>query len=318
MGQLAQDRFRIFVSHKHADERLADVVAEELEGLAPDLISCWVSGQDLLAGADWNRTIKANLAGSHLLLLLFTTPAHTWDWCLFEVGLFMRFFEEDVSSVVCLFEPDGTAPGPLSHVQGVQAEADQLLSRFLEPLCTETWRVSDGWQRGALVPNPDQEQLAKAARRIARAFHKALGGDEPGDSVYSYRPCHRVVLDLEPADRDVEWTGIPLDARVVEGTDDTSSYTLGLFRLHEGKGRRTWRDLVAEVDGEDAPWRHDLDRAFTEGLRSNLWEPSTNTLEAWRPGGGGCRTYLPVLYQIDRRVDDDRPVRATVLLLPIL
>ena len=56
--------------------------------------------QDLSAGVDWNRQTKHNLAESHLLVLLFTTPALNWDWCLFEVGLFTHFEAEDVSSVV--------------------------------------------------------------------------------------------------------------------------------------------------------------------------------------------------------------------------
>lgn len=317
MPRLSQDKFRIFVSHKHSDARLANLVAAELQGLDPERIDCWVSGQDLIAGVDWNRQIKANLAQSHLLLLLFTTPTRKWDWCLYEVGLFMRFDEEDVSSVVCLFDPQGTTPGPLSQVQGVQAVADQILARFLIPLCEETWRVSDGWQKGALIPNPDVDQLAKASKRIAMGFRKALDADDgDGDPVYSYRPCHRVVLDLASVAERANWDGIPIDARIIQGADDTSSYTLGLFRIHEGKGELTWGDLVTEVEGGDAPWRLDLDKAFTESLRSHLWAPSNNTLEAWHPGSSERREYLPVLYEIHRRKKDDRPMRATVLLLP--
>ena len=107
MPRLQQDKFNVFVSHKSDDKELADLVAEELRKLSPDLIQCWVSGQALTAGVDWDRQIKRQLAQSHLLILLFTTPRHTWDWCLYEVGLFVRFEADDVVSVACLFDPNG-------------------------------------------------------------------------------------------------------------------------------------------------------------------------------------------------------------------
>ncbi len=308
----------MFVSHKHADAALASLIGKELEQLGPPgLIEAWVSGEDLTAGVDWSRQIRNGLAESHLLLLLFTTPAHTWDWCLFEVGLFMRFDAEDVSSVVCLYDPAGAPPGPLHAVQGVAAQADQLVSRFLRPLLTETWKVSDDWQRGPLVPEPDPEPLAAAAARIAAKFDAAIeaAGERQREEVYSYRPCHCIVLafdeqDPEPAD------AIPAQAHVVEGPETTSSFTLALFGLHEGRGSRTWGDLVDAVDGAEQPWRRDLDLAFANSLHEQLWKPSTETLTAWHPAAGEQRAYMPILYEIARRHGDGRPVGATLILVP--
>jgi len=320
VARLQQERFQIFVSHKQADADLANVVAKELEGLAPDRIHCWVSGQDLTAGVDWRTKIKTSLAASHLLVLLFTTPAQKWDWCLYEVGLFMRFDEDDISSVVCLFDPEGTTPGPLSEVQGVSAEPKNLVDRFLLPLCTDTWRVSDDWHKGALVPEPDPKQLATASKRIAKAFRTALDSSNEGadDDVYNYRPCHTIVLDLEKVPNEKDWVGIPSKARVIQGDDATSSYTLSLFRVHQRKGERTWGELVHEIEGGKArqPWRKDLDNAFTESLREHLWAPSNEKLKAWHPGSDERRNYLPVLYEVARRQSDDRPMRATIILVP--
>lgn len=216
-------------------------------------------------------------------------------------------------------EPKSRATPPLLPTTGLDKRRSTTTTRCraLEPLCEETWRVSDGWQRGALILEPDADRLAGAAARIAEAFRTSLeAGDESSETVYAYRPCHRVVLDLEQVADATPWSGIPLDARIVQGADHTSSYTLGLFRNHEGKGEHAWGDLLAEVDGADAPWRHDLDQAFVDGLGAHLWDPSRHTLEAWYPGSGEQRRYQPVLYEIERRKQDDRPVGATVLLLP--
>jgi TIR domain len=319
MSRLQQETFEIFISHKLSDRKLAELVAHELDALGGGAIKCWVSGQDLNAGVDWNRQIKDNLAESHLLVLLFTTPALNWDWCLYEVGLFVRFDADDVQSVVCLFDPDGSTPGPLSQVQGVGADVEPMVRLFLEPLCTKTWCMSDDWQRGALVPDVERDLLVAVAERIVAEFTAAIerSSAERRTNTYHYRPCHRIVLDL-PADGDhASWSGIPLDSHVVAGVDDTTSYTLSLFRIHECPEAHTWHELVAEVDGVDAEWRIDLDHNFVNCLAQRLWAPSTAVIEAWEPASDRHRAYLPVLYDVERRNKDHRPVRATILLSPV-
>jgi len=58
---MSQDTFKVFISHKSDDAVLAEAVATELKNLVPDRIECWVSGQDLAAGADWEREIKQTI-----------------------------------------------------------------------------------------------------------------------------------------------------------------------------------------------------------------------------------------------------------------
>ena len=179
MSRLQQEIFKIFISHKLSDKQLAELVARELESLGGGRIDCWLSGQDLSAGVDWNRQTKHNLAESHLLVLLFTTPALNWDWCLFEVGLFTRFEADDVCSVVCLFDPGGLPPGPLNQVQGVSADVTSMVRLFLDPLCTKPWSMSDDWQRGALgsrcragAPGGGRGEHRRRLRRGDRAIER--------------------------------------------------------------------------------------------------------------------------------------------------
>ncbi|HYN35028.1 MAG TPA: toll/interleukin-1 receptor domain-containing protein [Ilumatobacteraceae bacterium] len=317
MPRLQQDTFKVFVSHKSADAELAGRVAEELHNLAPEVLECWVSGEDLTAGVDWDREIKNQLAQSHLLILLFTTPNHTWDWCLYEVGLFDRF-DDDVVSVACLHDPNGTAPAPLSRVQCVRASPDDIAKQLVRPLCTQTWNMSGVWQRGALAPDVSDDDMNAAARRIAEEFNRLLINSKagPGEDVYRYRPCHRIVLDLEHCTQ-TDWShGIPRRARVVEGVDDTTSYTLSLFRAHDGRAAWTWGDLVDEVGGRDSPWLRDLDDSFVQSLTRHLWRPSFEVMAVWQPDSDRRRTYRPSIYEVVRRIGDDKPVEVTVLLVP--
>lgn len=318
MPRLQQEQFTIFVSHKSADKELANLIAAELVKLAPDQIQCWVSGEALTAGVDWDHEIKKQLAQSHLLVLLFTTPEHNWDWCLYEVGLFVRFDAQEVLSVACLFDPDGSPPAPLNQVQCVKATSAEIAKQLVRPLCAQTWNLSDTWQRGALVPDVSDEVVDGAATRIADGFHNTLANSNSSRSadVHRYQPCHRIVLDLEHCARTDTQSGIPRDARVVDGPANTTGYTLSLFRAHVGTPDWTWGDLVDEVDGRDMPWLRDLDQSFVQSLTRHLWSPSMELIEVWQPDSERRRTYRPIVYEVVRRVSDDQPLEATILLIP--
>lgn len=299
--RIQQDRFQIFVSHKHADREVADTVKSELEKLSPS-IRCWVSGQDISAASEWRREIRNGLGDSHLLILLFTTPAHTWDWCLYEVGLFTRFDVDDVSSVVCLFDPSTQTPGPLAHVQGVPAEAVRIQHSLLVPLMRETWRVSDDWLRGPLAPEIDDAELEAAATAIASAFRGAVQGDD------TYHPVHRIVLDL--TDRDCGG-GIPANATVREGVGATTGFTLSLFGRAEGPRPRTWGEIVAAIGGERAQWRRQLDEHFDAVCREDLFESMNEPFATWSRD----RMFRPIISEVRRSRTTGRPTEVTIVLV---
>jgi hypothetical protein len=287
------DVFKVFISHKHEDHALAVEVKKALEGLAsrPKQIDCFVSGVDITAGMDWRREIRSRLAKSHLLMLLFTAPSRNWDWCLFETGLYTRFDKlekSEVSAVVCLFNPSQASPSPLADLQGVPADIDKLRA-FLDLICRETWKISDDWRQGALAPNIEPEKVDAAARSIEKAFR--LSG-----STSTHFPCHRLVLSLSESDNIAN--GIPESARVMQGPNDTSDYTLSLFNLGSGTGRRTWGDLLRAVQGTDTEWRKELDRQFLLALKEELFLPTKNLMRSGGRGRAGGRLYLPILYSV--------------------
>jgi hypothetical protein len=326
MPWIPQDRFRVFISHKHDDHALAMTVRDVLEGLTRDpdrpKVECFVSGADISAGTDWDRRIRRELARSHLLVLLFTNPSRNWDWCLFETGLFTRFDAEEIHSVVCLFGPGQSAPRPLARLQGVPARCDDL-TRFLGQMCRETWLISDDWRLGALAPSVPDDQIDEAARKVTLAFPP--GGAE---SVDLY-PCHRVVLDLTDVPEIKLHQGrIPEEALVVvDGDEVTSALTLALFHFVSGPRRRTWGDLLQALDATSSEWRRQLDRRFQATVDEKLFTPITATLRAWDPGHRQQRIFKPVLYRLHRKpvaggdTSSDgrpRPVGVTIVFDPQL
>jgi hypothetical protein len=314
---IADDVFTVFISHKQDDHALAVEVKKAMEGLSPGSIECFVSGIDISAGMDWRRQIRSVLARSHLLVLLFTSPSNNWDWCLYETGLYTRFDRTEIVAVVCMFNPGQGSPGPLADLQGVPADTDRVRT-FLGSVCRETWKLSDDWRRGALAPEIRDDQLEAAARTIAEAFRRS-------GSASTYHPCHRVVLSLSESD-DIA-SGIPESARVMEGPSDTSAYTMSLFDLAGGTGKRTWGDLLRAIDATEADWRRELDSQFLHALNEKLFAPMEGRMRAGRRNRAARRLYRPAIYSIVRgpavgpALDDAvetvrRPRSVTILLAP--
>ncbi len=288
------DAFQVFISHKQDDHALAVQVKKALQGLAhPKRMDCFVSGIDITAGMDWRREIRNRLAKSHLLMLLFTAPSRNWDWCLYETGLYTRFDKlekGEVGAVVCLFNPAQHSPSPLADLQGVPADADKLRA-FLNVLCRQTWKISDDWRQGALAPDINPKKVDDAAHAIARAF--CLSG-----STSTHFTCHRVVLSLSESDKIKN--GIPETAWVMEGPNDTSDYTMSLFNLGGGTGKRTWGDLLQAVHGTNADWRKELDRHFLLALKEELFPPNMCHMRSGTKSRVGERLYRPILYSVVR------------------
>ena len=311
MARLGDEAFRIFISHKHEDAGLAMVVQRELESLIPRgskdrPIDCFVSGDDILAATDWNRKIKSEMARSHMLILLFTNSSREWDWCLYETGLFAGFDAEEVHAIACIHEDAGEPPGPIGSVQG-GAASKKGVANFLDDLCHRTHQMSDDWRRGPLAKKPvPKARMNDAAEAIVASFKDTLAG-----YTGTYHPCHRVVLDLGTAKQNDRQ--IPVGGRVVVGDHATSTYTLSMFGLARPQDMSTWGDLLDHVGGRRSPWRKDLDRVYARALRCELFTPTTSTFTAWDDMMAQERRYKPILYEVERRFLDDRPIGVTLI-----
>jgi hypothetical protein len=130
-----------------------------------------------------------------------------------------------------------------------------------------------------------------AARAIVEAFRRS-------GSASTYYPCHRLVLSLSESDDITK--GIPESARVMLGPNGTSGYTMSLFDLAGGTGKRTWGDLLRAVHGTEAAWRRELDSHFLQALNEQLFSPIEGRMRAGATSRGQERVYRPILYSIVR------------------
>jgi hypothetical protein len=225
------EKLRIFISHKSENGAAARGIKNELELNGGNRVEVFIS-EDIRGGDNWFDWIKTHLVSSNLLLLLFTEPSASWDWCLYEAGLFTRLHVDDGSvrrRVVCLRSPQADSPGPLEHLQAVPVQADSV-KQFLRDLY--------GNAAYAGQPEPINPALARNDEALDRVAAKICTLFAPLTPQRSLRFNKHIDLHVkDPAA--IREDRIPADARV------ESDGGLELFGLVDD--RSTWGTLEAAI-----------------------------------------------------------------------
>ncbi|MEE8524970.1 MAG: toll/interleukin-1 receptor domain-containing protein, partial [Thermoanaerobaculia bacterium] len=80
----------IFISHRHDDKPIADVLKKHLLGWAISedriFLSSSVDNAPQIGGALQDELQKA-LYEARVLFFLFTSSGADWSWCIYEIGL---------------------------------------------------------------------------------------------------------------------------------------------------------------------------------------------------------------------------------------
>ena len=130
MNQNGDNSFKVFISFKSSYQKMAEEFKKTLDFCGGDNITIHMS-TDIPEGKNWREWIIEKMTDADMLILLFTAPRGTWDWCLYEVGLFRELTNLDKRPVVCVHNPKYPPPDPLKDLQAVKADAEGL-ERFLE------------------------------------------------------------------------------------------------------------------------------------------------------------------------------------------
>lgn len=123
------DTVRVFVSHRHDDDGIAEGLKELLEPWGAGRLKLFLS-EEIPGGDQWLVWIQGHLQTANLLLLLYTTEDARWDWCLYEAGLFEGKIGE--RKLVIFHPPDVTRPSPLTHLQMIEITPANIKSFILD------------------------------------------------------------------------------------------------------------------------------------------------------------------------------------------
>jgi len=131
--------YNVFISHKLDDRSLALKIKEALENLCGkdrNRLNVFVC-ETTPGGTDWRQWIADKIAGSTVLIFLYTDIDADWSWCQFEVGSFIGRVEPGKSPrpVLCLKNSTiGKLPSTIADFQAYNADNEGIKKLFEELL----------------------------------------------------------------------------------------------------------------------------------------------------------------------------------------
>jgi hypothetical protein len=285
MNKQTRKQINIFISHKVEDQQAAIGVRKVLESIRiegePPSLKFFLS-EEIPGGYDWYRWIRERLVESNLLLLLFTDATRSWDWCLYEAGLFDRLDDDHHQRVICLHSKNTSPPDPLRNLRAFCAEVDHLRT-FLRQLFLGTELTG---LEAPLAPwlEAAPDRLERAAEDIARLVNRG--------TVETHYYSKYVFVHVQDPSK-LAPDRLPEDAPV-ESNDES----LRLFDKRPGNW--TWKDLEAKARlNEDQRWLEELSQAVYGAARGDI----PKSIQAVFRAVGGERIYRPTLYRVDRLAD---------------
>lgn len=277
---------RVFVSHKHEDKETALLLKRKLELYGGERVKCFVS-EKIPYGSDWFEQIRANLAKTDLLLLLFTVTDASWDWPLYEVGLATSLADPGSCRVVCLYSPFSKPPDPIKYTQAVKAD-QQGIEDFLHMFFT-TSEITGIEPPINIQFRDDRSELASLAKELSKGF----GGVEPWSHYFTNFLW--IIVDSVP----LESEEVPEGAKIC-----VESSALEMFRLTSappGRQHWTWGELLGKVNqSTENQWVRDLGERFYWASRGEILKTTKSTVRCMRTG----QHFRPLLHKVELRPDN--------------
>lgn len=271
------DKTKIFISRKDEDWQIAEQIREKLALYGGERLELYTAN-DIPAGADWFNWIRTRLVDTDLVILLFVDPSSTWDWCLYEVGLFTPLSETERGAVICFHAPRARPPAPLRHLQAVPGEEKKMRGFLKTFFGTTDIPGVDSIINKAFSQN--EEEISALSTFVCEQIRP-----KTPNVVY-----HNRFLNITVDPTRLQPTKIPADCEVV-----SDRISLEIFDLQEtppDPGGDTWKwgdiEQWASTNGDSA-WIEEVAQSVYWATQGKVQRPLAATFTSQTTG----RTYLP-------------------------
>jgi hypothetical protein len=250
----ASGRPLLFISHRHGDRAIADVVRRFVTDRSGGRIAVFQSSsaqaESPRIGRELQRELKEHLWAAGVVILVFTSSDEDWSYCMWECGVATHPASPETKIVVLQCGPQ--APTVYADAVRVNAQDPAGIQKFANEFLTSSDFFPDHGEAVApgFAVNGDEVQLA------ATQLHEAL----------------LEVVPTDPEDGE-DWATVPfLRLQLTYAEVD------GIRKLAPAEGARTVLEAarVNEIDAE-------AKRLFGLG-RVDQFAPLSQLIEAWRQG----------------------------------
>jgi hypothetical protein len=305
------DRPLLFISHRHADRAIADVIRDFVTYRSSGNVDVYQSSssdaQAPKIGRNINQELRAALRKAQVLLLVYTSQERDWDYCMWECGFAVSDETEETRIVV--LQCGRHLPRIFADQLAVDLRDPEKVRRFVNEFLTDPGFVP-GREQPLTGFQPNDAGVIRAADSLFENLLAVLGPDED-DQAEEWPAVPFVRLELSPAhvrqitdepdgDKAAALATELLRDAAVLGSDREAAALFGrpTLRLDEPFGK-----LLHERDrGEEPPdWltslAHQVSRATHWKFPSVKWGLMRSANE------NDATWYSPVLTHVRRSPD---------------
>jgi hypothetical protein len=292
-------KLRFFLSHRHEDHPLAELIKGHLEQLGDGEVTASIS-ETIPGGQEWEGWITRQAVENDVLLLIYTTNDHDWSWCYREVGLFEGAkLRDGRSPMVTGFITDGLEiPPVVARYQFYRTRKDDI-ERFLRD-AFERGEYGGGADIVPFLTSKRGSQLRQARDEISAEmlrlvqpeeyFHRRVvirlpNVDELSKSVRDF--CHQ-----DPAEQ--------IDQMLANARLEGKYGTLGFLSVDQDAAR--WPTLVrAQQESENGDWLNDVVEYLKASLPNTPPARRDERQQILAPMQQAGAHYLPVIARVEYR-----------------
>lgn len=230
----------LFISHRHGDQPIADVIRKFVSDRSGGRIAVYQSSSAYAdsprVGRELHRELKENLWAAGVVILIYTSPDEDWGYCMWECGVATQAHSPETKIVVLQCGPQP----PSVYTEAVRVNAQDLvdIQKFANAFFTSPDFFPNNGEAVAPGFSPNGEQVLHAARELHEALVEILPGDAEEGEDWATVPFLRLQLTYAEVDAirelsDVEGRHSVQEAARVNEIDSEAMRIFGIGRIEQ-------------------------------------------------------------------------------------
>jgi TIR domain len=277
-AETASRRPLVFISHRHEDKALADVIGKFLKSSSGGRVEVYQSSDAKSvgprAGGYLSDQLKDALWRAGLLILVYTRPQADWSWCMYECGLALQ--RDTPDTILKVFTCDDAGPPQFEGRVLVKIKDRADVLRFTNDFLTDSEFFPNFHEKVAPGFNPNDASVVDAADQL---FEQMCAIPVPDPEKIEDWPAYpflqieltpadvaRVTSDMTQAERLETTIAVLHEARIT----DSDSEGARIFGRREIEPDATFGSLLkgwCDTFAPDPPWEPALAQQVMRGVQ---------------------------------------------------
>lgn len=173
-SQVVDTRPLLFISHRHVDSEIANVIREFVSNKSLGSVAVFQSssafGYGPQVGTNLNQQLIENLKKTNALILVYTTPDQDWSYCMWECGLALD--PSSPPTKIILFQCAGYSPAPFLDQVKVNIRNRVDVQNFTNEFLTSEKFFPKYGKKVAPFLQPNGPEVVQAANDLYRKLQE--------------------------------------------------------------------------------------------------------------------------------------------------